>query len=465
MSVGTRASLRILGAGLLLGLLADLVLRSTPPGLNVSIWVASFSVAAALLRRRVPWWSAAPALVFALCIAWRDSPWLISLDVSAIVVALALGCLLTPAGNVSRAGIADYAVGLGAAALASGAGTALLLFEEVRWEEVPRGGRSQQLAAVGRGALIAVPLLLVFGALFVTADAVFGSLLGGFSPGARTLVHLLVIGVWTWIAAGLLRLLQLSRTETVALERPFTLGATELTVALGLLNALFFAFVLVQFRTSVGGRGFVLAHVDVTYSSYARQGFFQLVAVAALVLPVVLLADWLAPRTTRAVRVLSGTLVLLLFCVIASALERMRLYEHRFGLTELRFYTTGFMFWLAVVFVWFLATVLRKQRERFAVGALVSGFAAILIVHAVNPDALIARVDARRPQPDIAYLSRLSDDATPTLVHELPRVSPVDRRRLAAYLARHRHPHGWRSWNLARPRAARFRSELQRLER
>lgn len=153
---------------------------------------------------------------------------------------------------------------------------------------------------------------------------------------------------------------------------------------------------LVQFRAFVGGKSFVAAHVDVTYASHARQGFFQLVAVAALVLPVLLLADWLVPRTTRALRVLSGTLIVLLFCVIASALERMRLYEHRFGLTELRFFTTGFMLWLAVLFLWFLVTVLRGRRERFAVGALASGFAAILVVHAVNPDAVIARVDARR---------------------------------------------------------------------
>jgi hypothetical protein len=248
--------------------------------------------------------------------------------------------------------------------------------------------------------------------------------------------------------------------EPVVVERLGRLGVTEIAVALALVNALFLAFVLVQLEAFVGGRSFVESHAHVTYASYARQGFFELVAVAALVVPVVLLADWWAARSSRAVRALSASLVVLVFAVMASALWRMRLYEQRFGLTELRLYSTGFMVWLALVFFWFGATVLRGRRERFAVGALVSGFAAIVAVHALNPDALIARVDARRAHPDVAYLEALSDDALPTLVHELPRMPARERRRLAASLAEHRHPHAWRSWNISRARAASLRDEL-----
>jgi hypothetical protein len=207
----------------------------------------------------------------------------------------------------------------------------------------------------------------------------------------------------------------------------------------------------------------VQSHTHLTYAEYARQGFFELLAVAALVLPVVLLADWVAPPGSRWVRVLSATLVVLLFAVIASALERMRLYTRAYGLTELRLYSTGFMLWLAVVFAWFCATVLRGRRPRFAVGALVSGFAAILAVHAVNPDGLIARVDARRAHPDVETLAALSDDALPTLVRELPRMPAGARRELASRLLERRHPHAWRSWNLSRARAASLRDDLERL--
>lgn len=461
----TREGLKLLGAGLILGLLGDLLLRATPLGLGLALWIAAFCVLLVVLGRRVPLWVVGPLVVFAGLVVWRDSPWLVSLDAFALVVALSLGALRTEAGRVAVAGVVDYATGLAAASLGAVCGTPLLLFDEVRWEELPRNGRAQELAAVGRGALIAAPPLVVFGALFVAADRVFGDLLGGLTPGGGTAVHLAVILLWAWIGAGLLRqLIVRRRADPIVVPRgSVRLGTTELVVALALLNALFLAFVLVQLGAFVGGHGFVESHAHVTYASYARQGFFELVAVAALVLPVLLVADWLAVRPSRWVRILSATLVLLLFAVMASALQRMRLYTHGYGLTELRLYSTGFMVWLAVVFTWFLATVLRGRRQRFGVGALVAGFAAIAVVHVVNPDGLIARVDAQRAKPDVAYLSRLSDDALPALVHELPSMPPPARRELAARLLEHRHPHAWRSWNVSRARAASLHDELERL--
>ena len=54
-----------------------------------------------------------------------------------------------------------------------------------------------------------------------------------------------------------------------------------------------------------------------------------------------------------------------------------------------------------------------SEKISFAVGALVSGFAAILVINVVNPDALIARTNLNRPNLDLPYLMQLSDDATP----------------------------------------------------
>ena len=52
---------------------------------------------------------------------------------------------------------------------------------------------------------------------------------------------------------------------------------------------------------------------------------------------------------------------------MASAFERMRLYEMEFGLSEQRLYPTAFMGWLAAVLIWFCLTVLRGQRELICV--------------------------------------------------------------------------------------------------
>ena len=152
---------------------------------------------------------------------------------------------------------------------------------------------------------------------------------------------------------------------------------------------------------------------------------------------------------SRIVRALSGVLVALELVVAVSALQRLRLYEQQYGLTELRIWTTGVVLWLMCVFVWLSLTTLRG-RGRFAVGALVLGFAATAALNVLSPDALIARTNLSRPHVDTAYLARLSDDAVPTLVSRLPSLRPDLRADLARRL-------------LARSEARRRRARLERL--
>jgi hypothetical protein len=237
--------------------------------------------------------------------------------------------------------------------------------------------------------------------------------------------------------------------------RPW-IGALEVGVALAFLDLLFLAFVVVQFRYLFGGSALVQSEAHLTYAEYARHGFFELVAVTALTLSVLLLADWaLGSDGRRAFRWLAAALLALLGVVIASALERMRLYVQHFGLTELRLYATGGILWLAVVSAWFAFTVLRGRRYAFAVGALVAGFAATLALNVLSPDALIARTNVTRPVVDVSYLAGLSDDAVPTLLSRISSLPAVQQTELARELLRRDVAAGdWRSWNVSRARAA-----------
>lgn len=472
----TRLGLGTLGAACVLGVLGDALLRATPWGVNVSLWVVGL-VAATLAVAR--WrgiglrgggkWLALPALFFASALAWRDSPALIALNLLALLMSLALAALRSRTGKLRVGGVLDYALGLLAGALSAGLGSLALLFGDIRWRETPRGRWSKGAAAVGRGLLLALPLLLIFGTLFVAADAMFQGLVSdlfGWDP-AELFSHAVLAGTLAWLTGGLLRQTLLGRElENPVGECPsvLTLGITEMTIVLGTLNALFLAFVAVQFRYFFGGAALVEASTDLSYAEYARRGFFELVTVAALVLPLLLLADWVRrrekPAHDRLFRALTGLLVLLLFVIMASALERMRLYRNEYGLTELRLYTTVFMGWLAAVFVWFLATVLRGRRRNFAFGALVAGFIAIALLDALNPDAYIVKTNVARANPrqpvDAYYLTSLSADAAPALAESLPSLPERERRIVATRLV-YRWSYSpapdWRTWNWARSRA------------
>jgi hypothetical protein len=223
---------------------------------------------------------------------------------------------------------------------------------------------------------------------------------------------------------------------------------------------------LVQLRYLFGDASLVEGTVGLTYSEYARRGFFELVTVVALVLPLLLGADWVLGdanrRNRRTYRFLAGALVLLLLAVVASAVKRMLLYQGAYGLTELRVYTTAFMAWLGIVLLWFCATVLRERRAQFATGAALFGFAVIGAVNLLNPDALIARVNTDRAlrgeEFDAAYAASLSGDAIPKLVSKLADLDPTDRCRVAVRLLDRWDPANdsdWRTWNLGRTRAQR----------
>ena len=281
--------------------------------------------------------------------------------------------------------------------------------------------------------------------------------------GAVLVSHLFLGCAVAWVSAGVLRTLSLGDGRAGEAERkvpgPF-LGVVEVATVLGLLNALFLSFVAVQLPYLFGSA----PSAEVSHAQYARRGFFELVTVAGLVLPLLLglhaAMRRSVPRHERVFRWLAGVQVALVFVIMASALYRMRLYQKAFGVTELRLYTTAFMLWLAAVFAWFCGTVLRGRRERFTFGALVMAGEALVILHAFNPDARIvhtnaARAVAERPF-DARYAAGLGADAVPALLAALPRATPTERCAAASRVLHRWGPQtdtDWRSWSLSRGRA------------
>jgi hypothetical protein len=472
----------LLGAAVLLGLLGDVVFDGHPFGLNVALWTFAFVVALAALLRlgRIPLHQGrrlmvAPMLLFAGLMVWHDSPLLNAVNLFAIAGAVVIGALRRTGRPVAHAEVDDYVAGALTASAATLAGGVAFIQRDVPWDEVKRSVRSPRLTAVVRGVALGAPLLALFAALFAAADAVFQNLLSSAIPNLPHAVwqHVLIASVLAWGAAGLLRdLLAVREEDRVVSPRPAAprIGVTELTIVLGSLNVLFLAFVLVQVRYLFGGRALVEGRIGLTYAEYARHGFFQLVTVAVLVLPLLLCVDAVSKSSSRAVRALSGGMVALVLVVMASALQRLWLYQQQFGLTELRIYTTGVVLWLAVVFVWLAITVLGGRRHLFAVGAVTAGFVATLAINVLNPDALIARTNLARPAVDAMYLGSLSDDAVPTLLARLPTADPSVRRDLAGALLRRPGTTGnWLSWNASRSRANDLldahRDELRKLAR
>jgi hypothetical protein len=452
-----RAALLLSASALLLGISGDLLLRWIPWGLNVPIWtavlVALSMFCSVRTQRPIDLFPAVCALAAAAGIAWRDSPILRGLDVLLLLVFIPMLALRARGVRLAAAGLSDVGVALATTGIQTVAGFPQLVFADVAWSEMPRGGRLRAGGVIARGVAIAAPALILFAALLMSADEAFAKLMKDlfFFEVSDAVLHVIVSIVLSAICAGFLRSLFFSG-EMIRIPRPsfLALPAAEVNIALALLNLLFATFVAMQFRY------FFLITNPASLSQYARRGFFELVLVVALVLPMLLAADWLVKTKNRLFRILSLVQVGLVLVIAASAYRRMQLYRDEFGLTEQRFYTTAFMIWLAVLLLWFVATVLTGQRARFALGAFATGAAAVVVLHAINPDALIvktnlARTAAGRRAFDAVYASKLSDDAAPViLANRAAFAAHPDA--LRRFVARPRSI-GWRTWNLSRARA------------
>ncbi len=471
----TRLGLTILWLALALGVLGDQLLRAVPWGLNLTTCVVALVAAGAWVvrRHRIPVstdapWLALTVLLCAVAFVRRDSLTLQALDLVALAVALALTALAAQGASLRLRGVSVYVIATCSAAAHAWFGAPRLVFGDIAWGTLPVRGRWRELGAVGTGLVIAAPLLLVFGALLVSADAAFESFVTSFRfDVSRIASHVFFAGVCAALVAGYLRGAVLGDAEVVARgERLSSPGVRFITTAtaLGALDLLFLLFVTVQARWLFGGAETVAETTGLTIAEYARRGFFELTTAAALVLPLLLLADWATQRDTSqhrtSFRALTVLTVLLVGALMGSALQRMLLYVHAFGLTELRFYTTAFMVWLAGVFAWFAWTVLRGSRARFAFGALVQAMALLAGLHLLNPDSLITRVDVARAAAgrpfDAAYVAgALSADAVPALLDALPHLGQAERREVAARLLTRwggASTRDWRSWNWSESR-------------
>jgi hypothetical protein len=447
MTERTRQGLTVAAAALAVAVVGDVLERTVPGRLDLALAVGAIILAIGYLLLREPeleaphpgFGLAAGVLVVAL--VWRDSEVLFALNLLAVG---AVGVLALPqvrALGLWNAGVMDYVAGvvrLGAGAVG---GAPVLVFSEIDWRALPDDTPMRRLRGPALGLLAALPITVVFGGLLMDADPVFNRILTDHLALRLDAVaeHLLAMLRWGWVAAGVIGVMVWARSALPAVPvlspGRGRLGLGEVGTVLAVVDLLFACFVLVQFRVLFGGAGFVQAVSGLSYAEYARSGFFQLVTVAALSLPLLLAADWLLGEDQRAAirrcRGLALLMLLLLDVMLASALYRMRLYTAEYGLTELRFYTTAFMGWLVLVFGWFVATVLRGRRWRFASGAVAAAALMLGTLNLLNPDALIARTNLARVasgrEMDAAYIAGLSADALPTIRRTLPTLPTAER--------------------------------------
>jgi hypothetical protein len=328
--------------------------------------------------------------------------------------------------------------------------------------------------------------MLIFAVLFASADPIFNrgfEDLMNFSIDLRDLpgriIFALAVG---WLAAGVLSIAayglpELERSSLGAavrsssLARERLLGTTEALVVLVAIDLIVGLFVALQLAYLFGGLD-TLAAAGMKYSDYARRGYFELVAAAALAGGILVALEYQVTRRSRAYVALAIGLVGLTIVVLASAALRLSLYQDAYGWTELRLYVAVSIAAMAVTLAT-LAAFLATDRTRWLGHAMVViGLVSLIALNLLAPAAFVAERNLARvidptlvpPDGEVSldadYLGVLPDDAIPALVASLPSLPDEERYRVLQLLKARRTDLALEAaytspfaWNLGRERA------------
>lgn len=329
-----------------------------------------------------------------------------------------------------------------------------------------------QISAVFRGLLLAAPLLLVFVLLFASADALFnqqlqriGDLMNVLAPTTLLITMMLIVFATGLLNCSVLRTCQPTdasgnhQTHQLWPGMRVTLGQTETAILMGCLALLFTTFVILQASYLFGGRELIEARSGLTLADYARQGFFELLAVAALTMGVLMALASVQCHQVLFQR-LGGILIACVLIMLLSSVYRLNLYVEQFGLTIARVVALTLMLWLGISLLWFAATVLRGNARGFLAGLVISGMACCMVFAAINPAARVAEVNINHSQSsgeqlDINYLHRLGADVVPFLLANETNCRVISElfSRWASTTATPFTSTDWRDWNAARAAA------------
>ncbi len=478
-----RGAGRVVLTGAALGVAGQLLFFEVGLGVNFPIAILLLLGGGWAARRRgtrpslTDAWLGPAAVVFAAFAALRSDATLVRLDV---LTALGLsGAALASFGGrevVRRPWISIVRMGFAVAGWVGGGSVAALGDARRSLPAAQRTrDRARPIVPVLRGLLIAAPILVVFITLFASADPIFARTVEdvvGLDLDVDHLTGRLVLAAAiAWFATGALAMAA-SRPPAVD-DRPapsasaLTLGTTEAVTVLVLVSAVFAGFVALQAAYLFGGLD-TLRAAGLSYAEYARRGFFELVAVAALAAGLVVSIDRLARARHRWLIGSGVTLMFLTGAVLVSSAYRMRLYQEAYGWTELRLYVLATIALLAVVLLAMIAALLTDRVRWIGHVTIVAGLVVGIGLNVIGPVRFITDQNvARLVEPSLVpqhgtegldelYLASLGDDAVPALLRALPLLDGKRAEWLEFDLALRREHldepglEAWQAWNLGR---------------
>lgn len=309
-------------------------------------------------------------------------------------------------------------------------------------ESAARTALRERLFAVLVGVLVSAPLVLILLLILISADGIFAAYVSAvwhsvwefiktwfsFSFIVRVFVSVCVMALVTGILSYIYR-----RESTIPFTREAERTPTgsylhrqiHASTFLSMVNAVFISYILVYILFKSGFYVDTLPADVTTYAEYARRGFFELLAAAALAFAALLGVDayknQAAQRSSAYFKVVSVVLVAQVLFLLVLSFTKLSLYEVAYGFTTLRLWSHAFTILLGTLFVGLVVKVVTNKGEHiYGLALFVSMSFFLAGMNLLNPDAFIMQHNLARYETtgdvDTQYLMSLSSDAYGVLV-------------------------------------------------
>lgn len=299
--------------------------------------------------------------------------------------------------------------------------------------------KNGQIKYILLGLAICIPLVLLVLLLLAGADAVFADFfVRMFSADSvismiwNAIKIVLLTGTVFFAAYMLVAYLNHREIKEEVGKRVCYEPAVAITVALALsVIYVFFCWIQIRYLFVGGAFGQLALPKGMSYSQYARSGFFQLLFVCILNLVIVLLGMYRF-RESKLLKALLCVITGCTYIMTASSALRMILYIQYKYLTFLRIFVLWSLAVIALLFVGVLLSIIKKEFPLFRYSVVVVTCAYLLLSFA-RPDYWIAKVNTENMEKenqyeffrhtpvydDVEFLAKeLGSDAAPVIMSE-----------------------------------------------
>jgi hypothetical protein len=420
----------VLAFGLIVALIYNWLFPSFRGGLNFLLFVFILTIAAIILqlivnKKLFNAWSllfVVPILWFAVCVFIYNNDFVRSVAPIASLILLFLFYFWSGEGESAVNKIKNW---WPIAALAGFFGDILSsVFSAISGSVKVN---SQKAGKIFLAIIILVPLVLVFIGLFANADLIFRQGLKDFFDFDvdghavwsvfRTIVLFFLFSGLFYAYLHKKRLSEEEKNdEAKFVEREGDNLIAEIIV--GVLNALFLVFIVIQLMFLFGGHEIVTKY-NITYADYVHNGFYQMVWIAVLVFVI----SYIMYRVDKKKKInflksATALLIVQTLVICASALKRILLYTDAYGLTQMRFLVGNFIVYVALILATLtLVILLRKHYRTFINAGFLISLLYLMLMSAINMQGFVAKINIDRylsgqdDKIDTNYLSKMSTDA------------------------------------------------------